>query len=258
MAKKTGVYICRGCGIDEAIDTSKLVDLAGASNPSGPVRTSPAFCLEDARLIGADVGPEGVDGVVIAAWSLRVNTDVFRCPAAFVERVNIREQVVWSHPPRDEETQALAEDHLRMGLVRAQKANPPRPYTEANERTVLVVGGGAAGISAALSAARSGFAVVLVEKEAALGGYAARLHRQFPTRPPYQGLEPTNVAAQIRELSSREGVTILTGAEVDEVSGEPGRFRVTIRVEARAAAAGEASESKRQASGSQPGTSTHV
>src|SRR5215471_9888635 len=174
MARKTGVYVCRGCGIGEAVDTDKLVALATAANPGGPVRTSPAFCLEDARLIGADVEQEGVDGVVVAACSLRVNTDAFRFPAAFVERVNLREQVVWSHAAGHEETQSLAEDYVRMGLVRAQKSAPPRPYTESNERTVLVVGGGAAGLHAAISAARSGFGVVVVERAPALGGYAAR------------------------------------------------------------------------------------
>lgn len=228
MAKKTGVYVCRGCGIGEGVDTQKLVDLATAANPGGPVRTSAAFCLEDAQLIRADVDQEGVEAVVIAACSPRVNTDVFRLTPAFVERVNLREQVVWSHPAGHDETQSLAEDNLRMGLVRAQKASPPQPYTEACEPTVLVVGGGAAGISAATSAARSGFGVVLVEKEAALGGYAARLHKQFPTRPPYQGLEATDIAARIQELSALPGVMILTSSSVEEVSGEPGRFSVKI------------------------------
>jgi quinone-modifying oxidoreductase subunit QmoB len=229
VAKKTGVYICRGCGIAEAIDTQKLAEVAGAASPGGPVRTSAAFCLEDARLIGNDVAQEGVDGAVIAACSLRVNADVFRFPGAFVERVNLREQVAWSHPAGHEETQALAEDHLRMGLVRAQKASPPVPYTEANERTVLVVGGGAAGVSAATGAARSGFGVVLVEKEPELGGYAARLHRQYPTRPPYQSLEAAEISRQVQEARSLPGVRIFTGASVEEISGEPGRFRVTVR-----------------------------
>jgi quinone-modifying oxidoreductase subunit QmoB len=228
MAKKTGVYVCRGCGIGEAIDTQKLVDLAAAANPGGPVRTSAAFCLEDVELIRADIEQQGVDGAVIAACSFRVNTDVFRLPPAFVERVNLREQVAWSHPPGHEETQALAEDSLRMGLVRTQKTSPPRPYTEANERTVLVVGGGTAGISAAVSAARSGFGVVLVEQAAALGGYAARLHRQFPTRAPYDALEAPEVGERIRELRQLAGVTILTGARVQEIAGEPGRFTVKI------------------------------
>jgi len=229
MAKKTGIYVCSGCGIGSSVGTPKLLDLATAAAAGGPVRTSLAFCLEDAQLIKADIEQEGVDSVVIAACSPRVNTDVFRFPSVFVERVNIREQVAWSHPPNHEETQALAEDYLRMGLVRAQKASPPKPYTEANERTVLVVGGGAAGLSAAISAARSGFGVVLVEKEGQLGGYAARLHRQFPKRAPYEALEETDVAEKIRVVRSLANVRILTNAEVQEVSGEPGRFGVTIK-----------------------------
>jgi len=228
MAQKTGVYVCRGCGIGEAVDTQKLLDLAATANPDGPLRVSPAFCLEDAALINQDVAEHGVDRVVIAACSLRVNTDVFRFQPAFVERVNLREQAVWSHPAGHEETQSLAEDYLRMGLVRAQKSQPPSPYTEANERTVLVVGGGAAGISAAITAARSGFGVVLVEKQPRLGGYSAQLYKQFPTRPPYQDLEEPDIAVRIRELESLPGVLVLTGAEVEEVSGQPGRFSVRV------------------------------
>jgi quinone-modifying oxidoreductase subunit QmoB len=228
MAGRTGIYLCSGCGIGGSLDTQKVLDLARAAAAGGPVRTSPAFCLEDAALIRADVEREGVDGVVIAACSPRVNTDVFRFPSAFVERVNLREQVVWSHPPNHEETQSLAEDSLRMGIVRAQKAGPPTPYTEANERTVLVVGGGVAGISAALSAARSGFDVILVEKADGLGGYATRLWKQFPKRPPYRTPEATDIDARIRELRALPNVGVLTGAEVREVSGQPGRFLVTI------------------------------
>lgn len=225
MAKKPGVYICSGCGIGGALDLQRLVELARTTG--GPLRTSPAFCLEDAQLIRADI-EAGVDTVVIAACSPRVNTDVFRFPSAFIERVNIREQVVWSHPPNDEGTQALGEDSLRMGIVRAQKASPPTPYTEANERTVLVIGGGAAGLAAARSAGRSGFGVILVEKTAELGGYATRLYRQFPTRPPYQRLEEPEIAATIREVRCLSNVRVLTNAEVREISGEPGRFGVRI------------------------------
>src|SRR5439155_22199377 len=141
--------------------------------------------------------------------------------------VNLREQVAWSHPPHHEETQSLAEDYLRMGIVRAQKASPPKPYTEANVRTVLVVGGGMAGISAATSAARSGFGVVLVEREPRLGGYAAKLYRQFPAEPPHDALVEPDVEARLRELMSLP-VTIHTRTEVRRVSGEPGRFHVTI------------------------------
>jgi quinone-modifying oxidoreductase subunit QmoB len=234
MAARVGVYVCSGCGIGESVDTTRLTGAAAAAG--GPVRSSPAFCLEDARLIRTDVEQGGVDGVVIAACSPRVNTDVFRFPGAFVERVNLREQVAWSHPPRHEETQSLADDALQMGIVRARKASPPRPYTEANERAVLVVGGGVAGLSAATSAARMGFRVVLVERAAQLGGYAARLHRQFPKQTPWAAPGEVDVAGQVRELKALSGVTILTGATVQEIAGEPGRFAVTIAAASGAAA----------------------
>ena len=91
-------------------------DIATAAKPGGPIRTSAAFCLEDAALIRADVEREGIDAAVIAACSFRVNADVFRLSPAFVERVNLREQVAWSHPAGHEETQALAED-TRVRIV---------------------------------------------------------------------------------------------------------------------------------------------
>lgn len=228
MGKKVGVYVCGGCGIGECIDRQKLVDLATTEYGAAVVRTSPAFCLEDAQLIRDDVEGQRVDSVVIAACSPRVNTDVFRFKGAFVERVNIREQVAWSHPANHPETQSLAEDYMRMGIVRVQKATPPSPYTEANEGTVLVVGGGAAGLSAAVAAAGAGCDVVLVEKSPQLGGYALRLHRQFPKRPPYRDLEHLDVHARIREVESLPNVKVLTSAEVVAISGQPGRFTVTL------------------------------
>lgn len=229
MSKKVGVYVCRGCGISGCLDQQKLVDIATVEYGVPVVRTSPAFCLEDARLIRDDIEREGVDGVVIAACSPRVNTEVFDFPSALVERVNIREQVAWSHPSNDPETQSLANDYLRMGIVRAQKATTPAPYTEANERTVLVVGGGAAGLAAARDAAETGFDVVLIERSATLGGFAARLHRQFPKHPPYREPEPVEIDATIRAVQSLSNVRIFAGSEVTEISGQPGRFTVTVR-----------------------------
>ncbi len=229
MSRKIGVYVCRGCGIGECLDTQKLEAIATADPHAAIVRHSPAFCLEDAALIHEDIQRDSLDGIVVAACSPRVNTEVFRSSAAFVERVNIREQVAWSHPPNHEETQSLANDYLRMGIVRTQKATLPHPYTEANERTVLVIGGGTAGLSAAIDAARTGFNVVLVEKGPALGGFGARLHKQFPKRPPYRDPSPPDVMDMVREVEALPGITTLRNAEVLEIAGQPGRFAVTIR-----------------------------
>jgi quinone-modifying oxidoreductase subunit QmoB len=225
--KKVGAYICSGCSIAGAVDVEQLAALGAEAGCL--VRKSPAFCLEDSRLIRDDVAEGAVEAVVVAACSPRVNTDVFRIPGATVERVNLREQVAWSHPAGHPETQELALDYLRMGIMRAQRVARPQPYTQANTRAVLVIGGGIAGISAALNAARCGFRVVVVEKQEELGGWANRLYRQFPKRFPYRGLPPITVVEQVRELRALPNVAIHCGSSVESIEGEPGRFKVTLR-----------------------------
>ena len=230
MEKKIGVYICTGCGIGECLNTEKLAQIATQEFEVPIVRTSPAFCLEDIQLIKDDIEKERVNSPVIAACSLRVNTDVFSLKPAMVDRVNIREQVAWSHPPNDEETQSLADDSLRMGIVKAQKMEPPTTaYTEANERTILVVGGGITGLTAALNAAKAGFRVVLVEKTQQLGGFAIKLHKQFPKHPPYSDLEDTGTEATIREVEGLRKIKLCLSAQIEKISGQPGRFDVTVR-----------------------------
>lgn len=237
MDKKVGVYICKGCGIGECLDTQKLVDIATKEYQAPIVRTSPAFCLEDVQLIKDDIAKEGANSVVIAACSSRVNTDVFSLKPALVERVNIREQVAWSHLPNNEETQSLADDYLRMGMVKAQKTQPPTPYTEANERTILVVGGGMAGLTAALDAAKAGFRVVLVEKEQRLGGFAGQLYKEFPKHPPYRDLEEPGIKAKIREAEAHPKIKVFTLAQIEKISGQPGSFDVTLRQNGKAESA---------------------
>jgi quinone-modifying oxidoreductase subunit QmoB len=230
MDKKIGVYVCKGCGIGECLDTDTLTQIATQEYRAPVVKTSVAFCLEDAQRIREDIEKDGVNTVVIAACSPRVNTDVFSFEGATVERVNIREQVAWSHPAGHEETQALSNDSLRMGIVRAQKLRLPTPYTEANERTILVVGGGITGLTAALDAAKAGYRVFLIEKESALGGFAAKLYKQFPKHPPYRDLEETGIQALIDEVERHPNIEVLKGATVSKASGEPGRYAVSVQV----------------------------
>ncbi len=137
---------------------------------------------EGAGLIKADLEQGEVNSVVIAACSPRVMTDVFDYgPAILLERVNLREQVAWSHPAGDEDTQMLAEDQLRIGLARMKEMEPPSPFEGENlSKRILVVGGGLTGMSAANEAAKAGYEVVLVEKEAELGGYLKQVSQAPP------------------------------------------------------------------------------
>jgi quinone-modifying oxidoreductase, subunit QmoB len=244
MDKKYRVYICEGCGIGDALDIEKLKAVPEEDGMS--VKVHPILCAKDGvALIKKDIAEEGINSLVVAACSRRVLFDVFRFDGCIVDRVNLREQVVWSHPrskfpapaeaEKDDETfidrvQMMAEDYLRMGMARVQKVNLPDPYKlETLSRKILVIGGGMAGISAAIDAAKVGYDVTLVEKEAALGGKAKTWRQQLPLKAPYDSLKAPIIDSKIKELESYANITVKTNTLVARIAGQPGEFTVTFK-----------------------------
>jgi quinone-modifying oxidoreductase subunit QmoB len=244
MDKKYGVYICQGCGIGEAIDIEKLSEVA--REEGFPVKTGPALCGKaGVDLLRKDIADEGVNTLVIAACSRRVLYDVFRFDGCIVDRVNLREGVVWTHPrskypaptaeQKDDETfidhvQLMAEDYLKMGMARVAKVNLPEPYLlETLNKKILVIGGGLTGISAAIDAAKAGYEVTIVEKEAQLGGHAQKWRKQLPGAYPYENLISPVVESKINELAKYPKVAVKTGTVVARIAGEPGSFNVTLK-----------------------------
>ena len=148
-----------------------------------------------------------------------------------MERVNLREQVAWSHEAKHEDTQMLAEDMLRMGIVQAQKMEPLEPLSEAISRTVLVVGGGVTGISAALEAAAAGFDVVLVEKEAAAGRICGPgLKKDVPraaalTRKRW----PAESPVAFKAVTANPRIKVHCSTRIVKTDGQPGMFDVTLQ-----------------------------
>ncbi len=229
MDKKIAVYICGGCGIGDAIDLDKLAEVATKEYKIEICHTNPFLCgKEDEEQIKKDI-ENGVNTLVIAACSPRAKQSVFSYGSDIVlERVNLREHVIWSHPANDEDTQMLAEDYLRMGLAKAQKVQPAEPYSETIDKTILVVGGGITGMTAALEAAKAGYNVKLLEKSPSLGGWMTKLYKQYPKHPPYQELEDTGIDAKIKEVEDNAKVEVFTGAEIAETQGSPGMFKVSL------------------------------
>jgi quinone-modifying oxidoreductase subunit QmoB len=243
MNKKYGVYICQGCGIGESLNIEKLSEVA--SDEGYSVKTCPAFCgKEGVELLKADVAA-GVNTLVIGACSPRVLYDTFRFDGCIVERVNLREHVVWSHPrstwpapteeQKDDETfidhvQMMASDYLKMAFAKVEKISLPEPYKlDTFSKKILVIGGGITGISAAIDAAKAGYEVTIVEKEPALGGNAAKWRKQLPTDYPYEKTMAPVIQSKIKEVSSFPGITIKTGTVVARIAGQPGDFTVTFK-----------------------------
>lgn len=231
MDKKTGVYICTGCGLGDSLDIEGLSKVATKEGKVPVCKSHPFLCgPEGVALIKSDIENEGVNTVVIAGCSSRVNYDVFDFgPSLLMERVNLREQVIWSHPANDEDTQMMAEDSLRMSLAKAAHIQLPEAFQGENMvKTILVVGGGLSGITAALEGAKAGYKTVVVEKSPVLGGWMNSLFKQAPRKAPYDAPEEVDIADRIKELEAHPDVKIYTNAEIKEIAGAPGMFDVTI------------------------------
>ncbi len=232
MEKKYAVYVCKGCGIAESVDADKVIAAASSHTkvPKDKFKSHDILCgPEGVAMIKADMAGEGVNAITIAACSWRTKSDEFNFPGCVVSRANIRELVAWSQPPQTEETQALAADYLIMGIVRTQKAELPEPgiLPDLND-TIMVIGGGVTGLTAALEAAKAGYDVALVEKEAELGGWAAKLYKEAPGQYPYEKLNEPTVFAKIKEAEANPKIKIFKSTSVEKTDGQPGLYDVTL------------------------------
>ncbi len=239
MEHKTGFYISEAC-LGDALDFDELEDVAKSEyNVALCRRVENIFNEEAYETIKKDV-EDGVNTIVIAGSSPREALPNLNFPGCIVERINLREAVVWSHDQSvledefeeedaDENILAMAKDYVRMGLVKAQKSEIPEPMIiEDLTRKVLVIGGGVAGMNAALNVAKAGVEVTLVEKHEELGGWAKNLHHRLPAGGPYVGFQPADVTELIEKVNSQGKINIVKGTEVKSVSGMPGAFNIEL------------------------------
>lgn len=240
MDKTYCAYLCSGCGIGDALDMEALSEVV-SGEMSMECKSHECLCGEAGRaFIEADIAA-GTNTVVIGACSPRVMTDEFNFGEDKITvRANLREQVVWAEikPAEGEEPHAeaaeflneTAQDYMRMACTRAQKTELPEAFKmEVINRTILVMGGGMAGLTAAKEAAASGYDVIVVEKEDALGGKAINWRKSFPTKAPWMDLEENPAEALVAAINANDKITVKTGTEVARIGGAPGDFKVTFK-----------------------------
>ena len=229
---KVGVYLCSGCEIGNALDMEKLSKVALEENKIPLCKINPWLCSEEGiNEIKNDIEKEKLNRVVIGACSLRYLADIFRFGSdVLCDRVNLRENVVWTHKANDEDTQMLAADYLRMGIAKVRNSDLPQPYkTEINE-TVLVVGGGITGITSALSAAKAGYSVILSEKEERLGGWLNKFKFVTPGSEPYTDMQTSGIDELISQVEAHENIKVMKSCLIEKISGQPGDFDVIFKV----------------------------
>jgi heterodisulfide reductase subunit A len=186
---KIGVYVCH-CGINiaDTVDVSAVVEMAAQLPNVVVARDSKYSCSEPGQnLIQDDIRDLGIDRVVVASCTPRMHEPTFRrlleangLNPYFFEMANIREHVSWVTEDPVAATEK-AKRLVRSAVLRVAHHVALEPRQEPVAQAALVVGGGIAGIQAALSIADAGYQVYLVEKEPSIGGKMAQLDKTFPT-----------------------------------------------------------------------------
>jgi heterodisulfide reductase subunit A2 len=189
-AVRIGVYVCRcGSNIGATVDCAAVA--AYALELPGVVHTSDQgyTCSEPGQAqIKQDIREFGLNRVVVASCSPRLHEPTFRkCVSEaglnpyLMEMANIREQCSWVHSLDPVEATQKAKDLVRSAVARASLLTERTELSVPVLRSTLVIGGGVAGIQAALDLADAGYQVVLVEKKPSIGGIMAQLDKTYPT-----------------------------------------------------------------------------
>lgn len=234
---RIGLYICHcGTNISKMIDVVGLVE-SFQNHPNVAVSRHYRFmCSEPGQdLIQKDIKENNLDRVVVAACSPLMHEPTFRKAVEtaglnryYFEMVNIREQVSWVSTDYDTATEK-ARSLIKGALARVQFHKPLDLRRVPVTKKTMVVGGGIAGIEAALQLADAGFEVVLLEKEDSIGGHMAKFDKTFPTLDCAACiLTPKMVSA-----GQHPRINLMTWADVENVEGYVGNFKVTVRKKAR-------------------------
>lgn len=233
FAPRIGVYVCH-CGINIAatVDVEAVAQFA-ASLPGVVIARHYTYMCSDPGqgLIKEDIKSLGLNRVVVASCSPLMHEPTFRATVAdsglnpyCFEMANIREQCSWVHP-NDPMSTRKAMHLVESAVAKARYLEPLEMRHVPVTPAALVIGGGIAGMQAALDIAQAGFEVFLVEKTAALGGHMSHLFRTFPTLESAADL----LASKIDSVRKNPRINIMTEAEVKEISGYVGNFLVKVQ-----------------------------
>jgi len=238
MSENIGVYFCHcGSNIAGIVDVEEASRWAKETFPEVTVSRDYKFMCSSPgqELIEKDIKGLGLTRVVVAACSPHLHEPTFRatCQRAglnpfLFEMASIREQVSWVTADKQIATQK-AKALVEGAIKRVTYHEPLEPIIVKINPDVLIVGGGVAGIQAALEIADSGSHVYLVEREPSIGGHMAQFDKTFPTL----DCSACILTPKMFTIGSHPKITLLTWSEVEKVEGYVGNFSIQIRKRAR-------------------------
>ena len=234
---RIGVFVC-WCGenIARTVDVDRVVQEVAKLPGVRCAQNYKYMCSDPGQsMIREKIVSEKLDGVVVASCSPHMHLKTFRKAAQtaglnpyLLEMANIREHCSWVHPDREQAT-AKAIELIRMAVAKVKNNHALEPIKVPVTRRALIVGGGVAGIQAALDIADAGYEVVMVEREPSIGGKMAGLSETFPTLDCSQCI----LTPRMVDVGQHPRIKLYTYSEVEAVEGFIGNFEITIRQKAR-------------------------
>ncbi|MCL0093772.1 FAD-dependent oxidoreductase [Dehalococcoidia bacterium] len=234
---RVGVFVCHcGANIGRVVDVPSVVEYALTLDNVVHAQENLFSCSTDAaEQISNTIREKGLNRVVVAACTPRTHEPLFRDTLRegginqyFFDMANIREHCSWVHSREKEDATEKAKDIVRMSVARTLSLQPLQEFDLPVSKTGLVVGGGLAGMTSALSLANQGFEVHLVEKDTDLGGMARRIHFTL------EGLDvQAYLRDVIRKVYQHPLIHVSHDATITDVSGYVGNFITTVESEGR-------------------------
>lgn len=232
IGPRTGVFVCHcGINIGGVVNVPEVVEYA-KTLPNVVFATDNLFtCSQDTAVrMGEIIKEQNLTRVVVGSCSPRTHEGLFQenCEKAGLNRylfemANIRDQDSWVHMHEPAAATEKAKDLIRMSIAKAEYLKPLKPGQLNVNHAALIIGGGLAGITAALSLADQGFSSYIVEKESELGGNYAKLHYTL------EGLDTKkHLAGLIEKVKASDKITVFTSAEIKKIEGFIGNYKTTV------------------------------
>ncbi len=236
---RTGIFVCEcGGNIGDVVDVKAVLEAVKDWEGVVVAKYNKYLCSRPAQeIIINAVKKKNLDRVVIASCTPRMHLLTFQnvleragLNPYMLEFVNIREQASWVHGPQPpEEATKKAISLIRGGYERTLELEPLESISEKSSREILIIGGGIAGITAALELGYLDYTVHVVERKPGIGGNMAKLTKVFPTLDCAQCI----LTPRMAEVGRNPNVNLLTYAEVEDISGRPGNYAVKVLMKPR-------------------------
>ena len=231
---RIGVYVCHcGKNIAGSVNCAEVADYA-STLPNVVLSKHNLYTCSDPgqETIKKDIKEHNLNRVVVASCTPRLHEPTFRRTIEeaglnkyLFEMANIREHCSWVHLHEPEKATAKAKDLVHMAVARSALLKPQQETVVPVARKALVIGGGVAGIQAALDLADTGYKVYLVEKKPSIGGKMAQIDKTYPT----MDCSICILAPKMSDVGKHPNIELLTNSEVTEVGGYIGNFKVKVK-----------------------------